>query len=113
MYVPAEKMLYTFSVKRNGLREFMCYQTVLSDPRKKNGPNAPKCTSSVRLMPDGKCQRMNEHIPHTEHADHQMIADDKKTMNSMTNQCRNLRLNHPEDAHKIPARHIFQHEIAK
>lgn len=113
LYVPVEQMLYTFNAERNGMKEFVCYQTVLSDRRKKNSANAVKCTSRVKLMAHGKCQRMNENIPHTNHANHQMLAEDKKNMNSMTERCQNLRSNHPEDAFKIPTRHIFQHEIKK
>lgn len=113
LYVPAEQMLYTFNAERKGLQEFVCYQTILADPRKKNSANVQKCTSRVRLLPNGKCQRMNENVPHTDHANHRMLAEDKKKMNNMIGVCQNLKINHPEDAYKIPVRHIFQHEISK
>lgn len=112
LYVPEEKMLYTYKVERNNSKQFSCYQTILADTRKKKNENVPKCTSSVKLLPNGKCARVNINIPHTKHANHEMIAGDKRKMNNMVDVCENLRQNNPEDAHKIPSRHIYQHGIA-
>lgn len=112
LYVPAEKMLYSFKIERNHSKQFECYQQVLADAKKKDSANVQRCTSSVKLLPNGKCARVNIFIPHTKHTNHEMIAADKRKMNKMTDLCENLRINHPEDAHKIPSRHIFQHAIA-
>lgn len=112
LYVPEEKMLYAFKIERNGSKQFACYQTVLADGKKKKKENVQRCTSTVKLLPNGKCARVNVYIPHTNHANHEVIAGNKKTMNNMTDLCENLRQNHPEDAHKIPSRNIFQRAIA-
>lgn len=112
LYVPEEKMLYTFKIERNDSKQFACYQTVLADTRKKDSGDIQRCTSSVKLLPNGRCARMNIRIPHTNHSNHEMIAADKRKMNNMIDLCENLKLNHPEDARKIPAKHIYQHAIA-
>lgn len=76
--------------------------------KKKDTIVIPKCTSSVELLPNGKCQRFTVFF-----TTQTIKTIDKKKMNKMIEQCENLKMNHPEDAHKIPTRHIFQHGIAK
>lgn len=114
LYVPSEGMLYVFDGERSdGTRIFKCYQTVLTHPKKRDHLEHTKCNSTVRLLRNGKCERINKNVPHTVHPDHETLAADKKKMINMKAQCRYLRDNHPEDAHKIPNRHIFQKEISK
>lgn len=114
LYVPSEKMLYVFDDERkDGTRVFKCYQSVLTHPKKSDHLNHIKCTSSVKLLENGKCERMNQYIQHTAHADHELLTADKKRMINMKMQCQYLKENHPEDAHKIPNRHIFEREISK
>lgn len=113
LYVKPERMLYTFNTKRSGKKEFVCYQTVLSDCKKKKHADHLKCFSRVRLLSDGTCERMNKNIPHTLHPDHKNLADDKKKMINMNEKCQTLKNDYPENAHKIPLRHIYQREIAK
>lgn len=110
LYVPGEKMLYK-SKGRGG--DFECYQKVLADSKKKCHEIHLKCGSGVRRLENGLCERINPRIPHTNHENHEIIALDKERMNSMVGECDNLRLNHREDAHKIPTRNIFQREISK
>lgn len=111
IYVPCEKMLYVFEARRkNGIKIFVCYQTVLT---KTGEANHIKCSSRIRLLQNGTCERMNIYMPHTNHTDHELVVSDKKHMDNMKEQCKYLQENHPEDAHKISNRHIFQREIAK
>lgn len=112
LYVPSEQMLYTSSKDRNSYKEFVCYQTVLTDRKKKNSSNQIKCMSRVRLFPNGTCERINVCVPHTAHENHKILADDKRKMQRMKTTLHNLKENHPEDAHKIPNRHVFQREIS-
>lgn len=111
IYVPCEKMLYV--LKNNDPRSYICYQTVLTDNKRKKDLNHVKCNARVRLLADGKCERSNVHIAHTLHADHQKLAMDKMKMQNMKDQCQYSKANFPEDAHKIPNRRVFQREIAK
>lgn len=111
LYVPSEKMLYVFKVERNGSKEFVCYQTIMTDTKKKDHEEHIPCTSRIRLLSTDICERSS--LPHTNHPNHQIIADDKKKVAIMKQNCQHLRENHPEAAHKIPNRHIFQREIAK
>lgn len=115
LYVPSEKMLYAKKCTRGNdeTEIFECYQATLTDKGKKDNSDHVPCTSRVRLRPDGTCERVNSHIPHTEHDDHQLIAADKKKMINMKNICRNLKENHPENSSRIPNKHIFQREISK
>lgn len=111
LYVPSEKMLYVLEEGRNGV--YVCYQTVLTHKKKKDRMNHCKCTSRVRLLPNGKCERMNVYISHNDHPDHEILAADKRRMQNMKGQCQYLKTNFPEDAHKMPNRRIFQQEMLK
>lgn len=113
LHVLSEDMLYVFKMERNGMREYVCYQTILCTPKKKKTSNVDhtKCTARVRIRRDGTLQKMN--TPHTQHQDHDMLVRDMNKRETMKKQTRRLREDHPEDAHKIPLRHIFQRQIAK
>lgn len=110
LYVPSERMLYKSKGRGD---DFECYQKVLSDPKKQGHETHPKCGSGVRRLSNGLCVRINMNIPHTQHDNHEIIALDKERMNSMMARCEDLRINHREDAHRIPNRNIFQREMSK
>lgn len=113
LYVPSEKMLYVLKREANEVCSYICYQTVLTDKKKKNHSSHNKCNARVRLLEHGKCERMNALITHTAHPDHHQIAEDKIKMQNMKDKCQYLKVNFPEDAHKMPNRRIFQREIVK
>lgn len=113
LYVPYEKMMYVLKREANEVSSYICYQTVLTDKKKKNHLSHIKCNARVRLLKNGKCERMNDHITHTDHPDHQMIASDKIKLQNMKEKCQYLKTNFTEDAHKLPNRRIFQREIVK
>lgn len=75
---------------------------------KKN--NEIKCTARVKEFQDGTFQMGK---PHTCHQNHRQIRSDMEKRNNMKANCSTVRLQYPEDAHRIPQRHIFQREIAK
>lgn len=108
LYVESEKMLYKSKGRGD---DFVCYQTVLSDPKTNSHEMHPKCSSGVRRLTDRLCERI--HAPHTDHINHELIAHDKDRMSNMIARCKDLRLNHREDAHRIPNRNIFQREMSK
>lgn len=110
IYVPSEKILYKWSGRGD---EYDCYQKVLTDPKRKDHLQHMKCFSRVRRLPNGKCVRMNILIPHTLHSDHEIIASDKRIMNGMVETCTNLNMLLAEDAHRVPARHIFQRQLSR
>lgn len=84
LYVPSEQMLYTFEDERkDGTKIFVCYQKTLI----RNDSNQIKCSSRVRLFPNGTCERMNLFVPHAIHPDHSQLFLDKKSMNRMKEQC--------------------------
>lgn len=113
LHVLSEDMLYVPKVERNGMQEYVCYQTILCTPKKKNLPNEDrtKCTARVRIRRDGTLQRMT--VQHTQHHNHDLIARDMNKRKNMKKKARRLRDDYPQDAHKIPIRHIFQNEIDK
>lgn len=113
LHVVSEDMLYVFKMERNGMREYVCYQTILCTPKKKNNSNVDcvKCTARVRIRRDGTLEKMN--IQHTQHQNHDLLARDMNKRKNMKDAAKTLRKNHPQDAHKIPNRHIFQNELAK
>lgn len=110
IYVPAEKMLYVSKGRNN---EFICYQTILSDKKKKNHEKHVPCFARIRCLPDGKCERQNILVQHTDHPNHEIIGSDKQIMNEVIRKTENLRINYPHDAHRVPNRHIFQREVAR
>lgn len=110
IYVPCEKMLYVSKGRKD---EYVCYQTILRNSKKKDYAKHLECTSRIRLLPNGLCERANINIPHSSHSDHEIIVSDKKIMENVTKKCIALKSDHQEDAFKIPNRHIFQREIAR
>lgn len=113
VYVQDEKMLYVLKRDGNGAPSYICYQTVLTDRKKKDNSSHIGCTARIRLLANGKCERMNLHIPHTAHPDHQILAADKNKMQNIKERCQYLKKNFPEDAHTIPNKRIFQREAMK
>lgn len=111
VYMTNQKMLYVSKIERNGAREYICHQTVLSAPKKKGGQgNHPSCTARIRILPDGTCEEMSQHECH---GNHETILQDMDKFNNMKRKSQTLKEDHEEDAHRIPARHIYQREIAK
>lgn len=110
IYVPSEKMLYVSKGRDN---EFICYQTVLSDKKKKGHENHIACSARIRCLPNGTCERQNMYVNHSMHPDHADIVSDKKIMTNVIKKAKNLRADFPHDAHRIPNRHIFQSEVAR
>lgn len=100
-------------VQETNLEYLFCYQMLLTNNKKKDHQSHKRCTSSVRLLPNGKCERMNVHIPHCTHPNHEKLATDKKKMQNMKEKCNYLKVNFAEDAYKIPNRRIFQREITQ
>lgn len=110
IYVPSEKMLYVSKGRQN---EYICYQTVLSDKKRKEHEKHIQCSARIRCLPNGKCERQNMFVQHTDHPNHERIVSDKQIMNEIIQKAENLRINFPHDAHKVPNRHIFQREVAR
>lgn len=110
LHVLPEDMLYVLKYTRNGIKEWVCYQTILSSPKKKTMNDEIKCTARVKEFQDGTFQMGK---PHTCHQNHRQIRSDMEKRNNMKANCSTVRLQYPEDAHRIPQRHIFQREIAK
>lgn len=113
LYVPSEKCLYRFKRNRNGAKDFICYQTILAKPTKREparNEDRCDCNGSVRLYSDGTCKRMNEH---NTHRSHESIMRDMKKSNNIKQKCAILKNDFPEESHKISPRNIFQREIAR
>lgn len=110
IYVPAEKMLY---VSKGRTGEFICYQTVLADRKKKGHENHIKCSARIRCLPNGTCKRQNEYVQHTSHPNHERIVSDKQVMRNIVTKAEELRTNYVDDAGRMPNRHIFQREVAR
>lgn len=113
LHIPSEDMLYVLKNKRKGTKEYICYQTILTAPKKKgiNANDAQKCTARVRILSNGICERMS--TGHTCHENHDRVRRDIEKTTNMKKAGQYLRDNYPEAAHRIPSRHIFQREITK
>lgn len=111
VYVTSQKMLYVSKIERNGAKEYICYQTILSSAKKKgNSDIHPNCTARVRIQPGGACEVLSGH---TCHGNHESILQNMDKINNMKRKSQQLKEDHEEDAHRIPSRHIYQREIAK
>lgn len=111
LHVLSENRLYVQKIERNGIREFICYQTILSSSKKKVEGDQQKCTARVRIHHDGKLEAM--HVPHTRHSDHSAIVVKLEQFNDMKEKSATLRNDYPEDAHKVSTRNIYQRAISK
>lgn len=114
LYIPSQKLLYIFKTKRRGRAIYICYQSILSASKKQNqkkNEDHTSCTSRVRLLPDGTCEKMN--MNHTCHQNHEKIVRDMEKTNNMKRKCQTLKKDYPEVAHKISTRNIFQREMVE
>lgn len=112
LHVPSEDMLYVLKNKRGGRKEYICYQTILTAPKKgSTDVSSPKCSARVRIIADGICERMS--VNHTCHQNHGIIRRDMEKLMNMKERSRYLRDNFADSSHRIPTRHIFQREIIK
>lgn len=114
LYLLAEKCLYRFKRRRNGGKDYICYQTILSKPTKKKparNEDRCNCNATVRLYLDGTCKFVNE--PHSAHENHERIMRDMEKANNMKEKCQSLKNQFSEDSHKIPVRNIFQREVSR
>lgn len=108
-YVPCEKCLYIFKIERNGYKEFICYQTVLSKQKKKKKKDANnnqiKCMTRIRLLDDKICERTSNHQLHQ---NHEALLRDFNKINAIKESAHVLRDRFPLVAHRISTREIFQ-----
>lgn len=111
LHVLSENRLYVEKIERNGIKEYVCYQTILSTPKKKTSGDQQKCTARVRIHPDGTLEKMN--VPHTRHDNHDAVILKCEQINNMKQKCKTLRDDYPEDGHNVPAIHIYQREISE
>lgn len=112
LYVPSEKILYVKKVERNDCQVYICYQTILSSPKKKTPGNFhPKCTARVTLDHSGTLTKNS--IEHTLHENHDHIYADMKSVNNIKTAIRSLRNEYPEIVHNISVENIFYKEFAR
>lgn len=117
LYVPEEKNLYVLKVQRDAndenSKEYICYQTILFAPKKKNqnnNNNKVEYTARVKMQSNGLCVR---NMPHTCHNNHEDILQDMRKSNEMKRKAKILNRNFPLQAHRISTREIFQSEYVK
>lgn len=132
LWVPREKHLYVKKVTRNDKTEFICYQTILTNRKKKvridftilyfkpifryffqslkNTEGVLKCTARAILHPDGRL--IENSITHTPHESHESLYHDILTANEIKNKCHVAKVTFPDSAHKISEKSIFYRELA-
>lgn len=110
LHVLPEDMLYVLKCTRNGVKEWICYQTILSSPKKKTNNIEIKCSARIKEFPDGTFQMGKRHECHQ---NHRQLRSDMEKRNNMKSSCSTAQSLYTEDAHKLPQRHIFQREISK
>lgn len=115
VHVLSHKCLFRFKRnKKNGARDFVCYQTILSKPTKrKPSRNEDRCycSASIRIYSNGKCKTING--THAAHNDHEALMRDMEKSDNIKKHCRLAKNQYAEDSHRLPGRHIFQREISK
>lgn len=114
LYVPSEKNLYRLKChRRNGESDYICYQNVLSKPKKNRHSrkeDRSRCCARVRSLAGEKlCKAMN--ASHSVHHHHEHIMRDMLKLNDMKEKCEISKKNFPEDATKISTRNIYQRVI--
>lgn len=111
VYTPKEKHLYVFKIERNGIKEYICYQTILCKPKKRGTPiEHVKCTARVSLISERICERNFEH---SNHPNHESIVDDLEKRNRMNENASILKSRFPLSSQRISTREIFQQEYVR
>lgn len=99
LHVLPEDMLYVLKCARNGDKEWICYQTILSAPKKNKNCDEMTCTARIKQFQDGTFERMGK--SHTDHDHHERIRRDMEKRNNMKTACKTIKHQHPEEAHRI------------
>lgn len=103
-----EKHLFYQTHEKNGKVYFACYHKIVPEEYGQQSSCPARCNIDTTSR---VCQRNGS--PHTDHANHEVIFRDLKSLNSMKDACRYLQQNFPFSAHRIPIKEIFIHEMAK
>lgn len=110
IYVPQESMLYVAKGRND---EFVCYQTILTDPKKQDHEKHVKCTARIHLLPNGLCERQNPLINHTFHENHKTIVQDKAIVASVCETVELLKDHLGPLSSRVPNRPIFQNAVSR
>lgn len=111
IWVPAHKFLYVKNVTRRGFEEFVCYQTVICDPKKKHN-NGDRCTRRVKINLETKKMVCKDMMPH-DHPSHETLFKDMQSKNKITDDCIAIGQTFKGLAIKVPISDIFTREMSK
>lgn len=108
LHILSEKRLYVQKNVQNGIKEYVCYQTILSSEKKKKSSNISVdqrvCFGRVRIHPDGTLEKR---VVHRLHDDHSAQILQFQQFNEMKERAQTLRNDFPENVQNVPTRHIF------
>lgn len=110
IWVAEHKCLYVKNVTRRGHEEFVCYQTVITDPKKKDCYGI-RCTRRVKIHLETKELVCRDMTPHN-HPSHELLFHDMQSKNKIIDDC--IAIAHVSKglAIKVPISDIFIREIS-
>lgn len=111
LWIVEEKCLYVKKDIRSRGVEYICYQSILCDPKKKRSEDVIKCTARRIIDPHNKVTKNS--IEHSCHDNHELIHKDLMTRNTIIDTvtllkelCQDLNIG-------IPSQDIFTRELSK
>jgi len=90
VHVILENRVYVLKTVRNGIKEYICYQSILSAPKRNKIVTEPNCTARVKLHPDGRLEK--GHALHTRHNNHDAVIRNAEARNQMKEDCKIARV---------------------
>lgn len=106
LYLPSENMLYVQTKLRDGKKEFVCYQAVLSQNKT---DSQPKCWARAIVDSTNVCIR--NATQHTDHDNHNIIYKELKLLKRIKKTCHKSGENLAP--HKVSTKEIFYRELAR
>lgn len=111
IWVPNDGCLFVKKESRRGFDEYVCYQTIIGDPKKKKSENFKPCTCRIKIdietkivAPRGK--------GHSEHENHVILYKDMQSKNKIVDDCIAISEACKGLSIKVPTNDIFTREIS-
>lgn len=109
-WIPEEKYLYAKKEERSGKIECICYQSILTNPKKARSEQIVKCTA--RRIIDSQDQVTSNGIPHSIHSNHELIYKDLISRKNIADTCIGIKNLLGDIPVKVSVGDIFTREIA-
>lgn len=111
LWIKDEKFLYVKKDTKTRGIDYICYQTIRSNPKKKRNENVIQCTSRRIVDAEGKVTKNS--IPHSNHENHESYYKDMMSKNAIIDTVILLRALDEDIGIRYSTHDVFTKELSK